>query len=130
MTRSCPSTDELRAAGVPSWAPRSAEASDGVFYTWNTSTGVDGYLFLSDGTDRSFTIHCLLDMIEEAVENDASNSPKPTDLDQSVAAVVVRTGGALGHGPLGQAQQDLRPLRDLLVHAAQVLTAALLDSST
>ncbi len=47
----------------------------------DTSTRVYDYLFLSDGIDRSFTIHCLLDMIEATIENDASNSPEPTNLD-------------------------------------------------
>jgi hypothetical protein len=37
-------------------------------------TGVDDWLFVGDGTDRTFTIHHLRDVIDEAVENGALNS--------------------------------------------------------
>jgi hypothetical protein len=135
VDRSYPSADELRAAGVPPWAPRSTQPSDGIFYLWNVGPVLADHLFITDTADRPRTIRRLLEAIDETIERSPSTSPRPTDFDQPVAIIIVRSGlsdGAgrgVGHGPLSRPTEDLRPLRDLLSHATQDLRRLLSDNS-
>jgi hypothetical protein len=129
-----PIGDELLAAGVPQWAPRSSQASDAVFYIWSTGPDYSSYLFLRDGADRQTTIERLLEAIGE-VGHGPSNSPRPTELNQPVANIVVRsgladgTGRQLGFGPLAQPPHRLRPLREMLANAVKELRNQLSDGS-
>ncbi len=111
---------ELAAAGVPRWAPRSAEDLGACrFYVWvdenrQLRSVLVGALARSD-------IDILGASCRQVLEGTGPHSadPEPADLHQPTALLVAHLYG-VGHGPLSRA--ELRPLRDLLRSAMTELT--------
>jgi hypothetical protein len=123
VEQSFPSADELDAAGVPRWAPRSStwRESDGIYYIWSTGRSVAGQFFLKPGADRARTISRMVAQVEKTRDGGQRDAPGyPIDVNQSVAMVVLRDNEA-GFGALSRPLSELRPLRDLLAFALEDL---------
>jgi hypothetical protein len=122
-----PTHDQLDAAGVPGWVPRSSDESDGVYYVWSTGSSVAGRLFVKPGADRASTIRRLVERLEEAGKEADRDAPRPKDVNQPVAVVKARAGaadgdgGGAGYGSLGRSPSELRPLRDMLAFGLEDL---------
>ena len=115
--------DQLRAAGVPEWAPVGGSPpheEPGQYYAWIESGRLEGRLLLADGADE---LRVLGDLIRVCNQNEAGRLPSEGVSVEKVALLVIRAGGGLGYGPLGRPPGDLVPFETLREFAVDALTA-------
>lgn len=125
MDQRFPTADELDAAGVPGWMPRSPQWGESLslYYIWSTGNSIAGRLFVKPEADRTSTILRLIQEVETMGEGGERDSPDyPVDVDQLVAMVVFRwRPRGTGFGSLTRPLSELRPLRDMLDYALEDL---------
>lgn len=117
---------ELRAAGVPAWAPYSPDDDEVAarYYMWVQSGAVEGRLLLRPDANEPESVTGLLDVCRDQLAGNAA-AGLPVDLDAPASLVLVGSNGRIGHGTLGQEGRDMLPLRTLLTLAHDTLSRRL-----